>query len=177
MQEYIKQAKLYIEENRTSGSISRAELLNQFVNESLRYADPEIEYSGATQLRNQLYSQGRPVMLGEFIEGNTGVCREFAACMHVLMADNGKPNYMTIGDVNSVSGSADPNPGRHAWVEYIDTKTNMWMVADPTSGFVLPRDEAYSDKYLGVKNVKHEVFVWPKQTPNIQRLLKYITAN
>lgn len=67
--------------------------------------------------------------------------------------------------------------GLHAWVEYIDSRTGVWMVADPTAGFVLPRDEAYSKRYIEVKDVKHQVFVWPKGTSLIQRILKYMTAN
>ncbi|EKE04985.1 MAG: hypothetical protein ACD_19C00426G0007 [uncultured bacterium] len=177
LQKYLLEAKEYLIKNRTNDSVSRVNLLNDFVHNSLRYADSNIGYSGATQLREQLYSQGRPVNLGEFIDNKTGVCREFAACMHVALADNGKSNYMTVGDVDSVEGlSANQEGGRHAWVEYLDTKTGNWMVADPTVGFVLPRDEAYQNKYLNVKNVEHQVFVWPEGTPLWQKLLKRITA-
>jgi transglutaminase-like putative cysteine protease len=85
---------------------------------------------------------------------------------------------MTIGDVDSVEGvSANQEGGRHAWVEYIDTKTGEWMVADPTNGHVLLRDEAYRTIYVNVQNVEHEVFVWPEGTPWWQRITKKMTAN
>ncbi|MDP2683445.1 MAG: transglutaminase domain-containing protein, partial [bacterium] len=178
LQQYLITAKDYIVQNRTNDSISRVDLLNEYVHSSLRYADPDIPYSGATQLYDQIYAQGKPAYLGQFVDNNTGVCREFAACMHVALADNGKPSYMTVGDVWSVDGeNIFPKIGRHAWVEYIDTKSGQWMVADPTAGFVLPRDEVYKNKYKGAYNVKHEIFVWPEGTPLWQRLTKKITAN
>lgn len=178
LQNYLKIAREYVTTNRTSLSISRVDLLNEFVHKSLRYADPDIEYSSATRLREEIYSQNNPARLGQFIDNRTGVCREFAACMHVALAYNGKSSYMTIGDVDSVEGiTANQEGGRHAWVEFIDSETNQWMVADPTVGFVLPRDVAYSTKYVNVKNVEHQVFVWPESTPLWQRILKKITAN
>jgi len=179
LRRYLNNTRNYLIENRTDDSISRVNLLNEYVNSSLRYAFPDRgDYYGPTILREDIYSQGSPAYLGQFIDNKTGVCREYAACLHVALADSGKPNYMTIGDVDSVMGvSANQEGGRHAWVEYIDSRTGEWMVADPTNGHVLPRDEAYKTIYVNVQNVEHQVFVWPEGTSIIQRIFKYMTAN
>ncbi len=178
LQKYIINARSYLEQNRLNDGISRADLLNDFVSKSLRYADPAaIEYSGASQLREQIYSQGKPARLGQFIDGNTGVCREFAACMHVLLADSGKPNFMTVGEVSLESGiNMNQQGGRHAWIEFIDTRTGQWMVADPTHDFVLPREQAYRERYVTVDEIQRDVFVWPEQTSWWDRLTKNVKA-
>ena len=150
-------------------------MLNDFVHNSLRYATGD-GYDGPTLLRNDLYSSGKPVKLGDFIDANAGVCREYAACMHVALANTGKSNYMVVGDIEKMAVQGQINEGgRHAWVEYIDTKTGQWMVADPTNGFVTTRDKAYTFNYGGVKdNVERQVFVWPKGVGFWDRIFKKI---
>ncbi len=168
LQYYLQGARLYLGENRLSQSVSRVDLLNEYVHNSTKYA-----YPGSDQIRNNIYLDGK-AMLGDFTDAKTGVCREFAACLHVALADNGKESYMTIGDINLGANPGSNQGGRHAWVEYIDSKTGQWMVADPTQGFVMNRDQAYSQKYITVENVKREVFVWPTDTPLWRKVSKKI---
>lgn len=176
LRDFMARATTYLMENRTNSSVPRINYLNDFVHENIRYATGD-QYNGPTRLREEIYAPGT-AYLGQFTQARAGVCREYAACLHVLLADNGKPSYMVVGEVNSVTG--DPSAGdsgKHAWVEYIDTKTNEWMVADPTNGFITTREDAYKNMFAGVSEVERDVFIWPEGTSLIQRLTKKITAN
>ncbi len=176
LQNFLQKAEQYVDTKRMlDPSISRADLLNELVNQSLRYATPGELANSATILREELYSGG-VAKLGDFLDCRSGVCREYAAVLHVALADSGKPNYMTTGTLTGMDGEVLKKPEKHAWIEYIDTITGEWMVADPTNGFVLPRSQAYAQEYLEVTDISQYIYVWPQGTPITQRLLKKVTT-
>jgi len=145
LQAYLREGNQWIgtERQMTSLNVSRVTLGNQFVNQT-------INYSGEAQAA--IYQRGGgTAYLGEFAACRTGVCREKAALLHVLLAQVQKESQMTVGDITG---------GRHAWVELIDTVTGAIYVADPTNGFVLPVQEAYN-RYGFVSNVEHMQLVRP----------------
>lgn len=155
--QYLDEAQLFINTQRTSRGVSRVPLAQQFVTETFP------GYSGSNvprdlieetmAIQQQIYRErGGTAYLGEFINCQAGVCREQSLTLHTVLARAGKESEVVTGYLGS--------GGKHAWVEFIDSITGQRMVADSVWDFVLPVEEAYQI-YGGVSNTTSQVFITP----------------